>query len=77
MAVILDLCSRLVVGWAMSQHNDEPLVRQAFEMALAGRCPPREMLLHPDQGSPYTSNGYLHRLAEVGIVVSMSRVGDC
>jgi putative transposase len=76
-AVILDLFSRLVVGWAMSQPNDEQLVRQAFEMALARRCPPKEMLLHSDQGSPYTSNGYLHRLAELGIVVSMSRVGDC
>lgn len=76
-AVILDLFSRLVVGWAMSQHNDEPLVRQALEMALARRLPPKEMLLHSDQGSPYTSTGYLRRLADLGIVVSMSRVGDC
>lgn len=76
-AVILDLFSRLVVGWAMSQHNDEQLVRQALEMAVARRCPPKEMLVHSDQGSPYTSSGYLHRLRELGIVVSMSRVGDC
>jgi len=53
--VILDLFSRLVVGWAMSEHNDEPLVRQALEMAAAKRCPPKEMLLHSDQGSPSTS----------------------
>ena len=76
-AVILDVFSRLVVGWAMSQHNDEQLVRQALEMALSRRAPPTEMLLHSDQGSPYTSTGYLQRLAELGIVVSMSRVGDC
>jgi transposase InsO family protein len=76
-AVILDLFSRLVVGWAMSQHNDEQVVRQALEMAVARRCPPKEMLVHSDQGSPYTSSGYLHRLRELGIVVSMSRVGDC
>ncbi len=76
-AVILDLFSRLVVGWAMSPHNDEQLVRQALEMAASRRCPPQEMLLHSDQGSPYTSAGYLHRLRELGIVVSMSRVGDC
>ena len=76
-AVILDLFSRLVVGWAMSQHNDEQLVRQALEMALARRCPPKEMLVHSDQGSPYTSAGYLQRLRELGIVVRMSRVGDC
>ena len=76
-AVVLDLFSRLVVGWAMSQHNDEPLVRQALEMAVARREPPTEMLLHSDQGSPYTSTGYLHRLSELGMGVSMSRVGNC
>ena len=76
-AVILDVFSRLVVGWAMSQHNDEPLVRQALEMALARREPPKEMLLHSDQGSPYTSTGYLRRLTDLGIIVSMSRVSNC
>ena len=72
-ALILDLFSRLVVGWAMSQHNDEPLVRQALEMAASRRCPPKEMLLHSDKGNPYTGTGYLHRLRELGIVVSMSQ----
>jgi putative transposase len=76
-AVILDLFSRLVVGWAMSETNDEELVRAALEMALARRSPPTEMLLHSDQGSPYTATSYLVRLAQLGMVVSMSRVGDC
>jgi putative transposase len=76
-AVILDLFSRLVVGWAMDAHNDEQLVRRALEMALVRRSPPREMLLHSDQGSPYTATSYLARLAELGIAVSMSRSGDC
>jgi putative transposase len=76
-AVLLDLFSRLVVGWAMGTSNDEALVRTALEMALVRRCPPTEMLLHSDQGSPYTSTGYLSRLAEKKVVVSMSRVGDC
>ena len=76
-AVILDLFSRLVVGWAMSANNDEELVRSALEMALARRSPPQELLLHSDQGSPYTATGYLARLAEMEIVVSMSRTGDC
>ena len=76
-AVILDLFSRLVVGWAMSQHNEEQLVRQAFEMALLRRQPPSQMLLHSDQGSPYTASGYLARLEALGIVVSRSRTGDC
>ena len=76
-AVLLDLFSRLVVGWAMDTHNDEQLVRRALEMALVRRSPPREMLLHSDQGSPYTATSYLARLADLGIVVSMSRTGDC
>ena len=77
LAVILDLFSRLVVGWAMEANNDEELVTLALEMALLRRSPPREMLLHSDQGSPYTSTGYLARLEARGIVVSMSRTGDC
>ena len=76
-AVILDLFSRLVVGWAMDAHNDEQLVRRALEMALLRRSPAREMLVHSDQGSPYTATSYLARLAELGMVVSMSRTGDC
>jgi putative transposase len=76
-AVILDLFSRLVVGWAMGTYNDEELVTLALEMALLRRSPPSEMLLHSDQGSPYTSTGYLAHLAARGIVVSMSRTGDC
>lgn len=77
LAVILDLFSRLVVGWAMSTTNDESLVRQALEMALLGRNPAQELVLHSDQGSPYTSSGYLSRVAQAGMVVSMSRVGEC
>lgn len=76
-AVILDLFSRLVVGWAMGATNDEELVRLALEMALVRRSPPDEMLLHSDQGSPYTSTGYQTRLAELRMVVSLSRTGDC
>nr|WP_220211083.1 IS3 family transposase [Reticulibacter mediterranei] len=76
-AVVLDLFSRLVVGWAMGPHNDEELVRNAFEMALLRRSPPRELLVHSDQGSTYTATGYLTRLASLGIVVSMSAAGDC
>ena len=76
-AVILDLFSRLVLGWAMSANHDEELVRLALEMALLRRSPPSEMLLHSDQGSPSTAAGYLARLAELGIMVSMSRGGDC
>ena len=76
-AVILDLFSRLVVGWAMGPHNDEALVRTALEMALLHRQPPSELFVHSDQGSPYTASTYLSRLRSLGVQVSMSRVGDC
>lgn len=61
----------------MGPNNDESLVRSALEMALQRRAPASEMLVHSDQGSPYTRTGYLSRRAELQIVVSMSRVGDC
>jgi putative transposase len=75
-AIILDLFSRLVVGWAMGASNDEQLVTLALEMALVRRSPPQEMLLHSDQGRTYTSTGYQARLAALGILVSMSRTGN-
>jgi transposase InsO family protein len=46
-------------------------------MALARRSPPAEMLLHSDQGSPYTASKYIARLTEKGIIVSMSWMDDC
>ena len=76
LAVVLDLFSRLIVGWAMGQHNDEELVSRALDMALQRRDPPVQMLLHSDQGSPYTSQGYQEKLAARAMVVSMSGVGD-
>jgi IS6 family transposase len=57
-AVILDLFSRLVVGWAMSPHNDEQLVRQALEMALARRCPPKERLCCKNAGGMVNSAAF-------------------
>jgi transposase InsO family protein len=77
LAVVLDLFSRLVVGWAMGEHNDEELVSRALDMALQRRDPPALMLLHSDQGSPYTSRGYQCKLSARAIVVSRSGVGDC
>jgi len=76
-AVVLDLFSRLVVGWGMGPHNDEALVRTAFEMALLHRSPPSELLVHSDQGSTFTATAHQARLASLGVVVSMSRVADC
>lgn len=77
LAVVLNLFSRLVVGWARGEHNDEALVSLALDMALARRDPPAQMLLHSDQGSPHTSSGYQRKLKERQIVASMSNVGEC
>ena len=77
LAAILDLCSRFVVGWAISAANDRHLTIQALEMALKRRCPESGLLHHSDRGSPYASEDYQTRLAAHGITCSMSRRGDC
>lgn len=77
LAVILDLFSRRVVGWAMSEHNDSDLVIRAFQMAYAQRRPSPGLIYHSDRGSTYASHAYRRCLDEVGCVPSMSRKGDC
>jgi transposase InsO family protein len=77
LAVVLDIFSRLVVGWAMDAHRDEALVEQAARMALARRHPEPGLLHHSDRGSQYTAEDYQHLLARYGILVSMSGKGDC
>ncbi len=77
LAVILDLYSRLVVGWSMSGACDEDLVERALDMALARRRPKEGLLHHSDRGCQYTSRAYRLRLAQSGMLVSMSRKGNC
>jgi putative transposase len=77
LAVILDLFSRLVVGWAMAATEDSELVELALRMAVAQRHPPTGLLHHSDRGSEFTSDRYLALLAELGIQVSMSRTANC
>jgi len=76
LAVILDLFSRMVVGWALSAANDRHLALRALEQALRRRCPEAGLLHHTDQGSPYASEDYQRVLAAHGIVCSMSRRGN-
>jgi putative transposase len=76
-AVVLDLFSRLVVGWAMAAHRDADLVELALQMALVRRHPEAGLLHHSDRGSQYTSGSYQALLREMGIQVSMSGKGDC
>jgi putative transposase len=77
LAVVLDLFSRRVVGWSMSQHIDTQLVLGALEMALQGRQPPSGLIHHSDRGSQYASTQYQQALADRGIQCSMSRKGNC
>jgi putative transposase len=77
LAVILDLFSRFVVGWAVSACNDRPLTIKALEMALKRQCPEIGLLHHSDQGSTYASEDYQRLLAGRGITCSMSRRGNC
>jgi putative transposase len=77
LAVILDLYSRAVVGWSMSASCDEELVAKALHMATCRRRPQAGLLHHSDRGCQYTSRMYRQRLEQAGIVVSMSRKGNC
>jgi putative transposase len=77
LAVVLDLFSRRVIGWAMAAIQDETLIETALRMALLARRPAAELLFHSDRGSQYTSDAYRAALAEGGITVSMSRTGNC
>lgn len=74
LAVVLDLFSRLVVGWAMAAYLDDRLTRKALQMALARRQPGSGLLHHSDRGKQYASSGY-RRLLPERAVLSMSRTG--
>ena len=77
LAVLIDLCSRKVVGWATSDRNDEPLVSAALRMAIAHRQPPTGLIHHTDRGVLYSSGNYRRLMAAHGLQPSMSRHGDC
>jgi putative transposase len=77
LAVILDLFSRVVVGWALSARITGHLPLQALTMALGRRRPPRGLVHHSDRGSQYASAAYQRVLATHGILGSMSRRGNC
>jgi putative transposase len=77
LAVILDLFSRRVVGWALAKHMRTELVLSALQMALGRRIAHRGMTYHSDRGSQYASNDYRQVLKAYGIECSMSRKADC
>jgi transposase InsO family protein len=77
LAVLLDLFSRRVVGWAMSEKNDESLTLGALRMAIEERAPPRGLIHHTDRGTTYASTEYQDVLQQHGFQCSMSRRGNC
>ncbi len=77
LAVVLDLFSRRVIGWAMAAIQDETLIETALRMALLGRQPSPGLMFHSDRGAQYTSDAYRVVLAGADITVSMSRTGNC
>jgi len=77
LAAVLDLYSRLIVGWSISAVNDRHLTLSALEQALRRRDPGVGLLHHSDQGSTYASEDYRKALAAHRITCSMSRRGNC
>lgn len=77
LAVVLDLYSRYVVGWAMSERMTATLVCDALKMALWRRKRPTGVIVHSDRGVQYCSREYQSLLARHGLICSMSKKGDC
>jgi transposase InsO family protein len=77
LAVIIDLYSRRVVGWAMSDRIDAQLAIAALRMALVRRSPSEGLIFHSDRGCQYASFDYQQLLKKHSIIPSMSRLGDC
>lgn len=77
LAAIVDVFSRKVVGWALSEDLSTDLVSAALDTALRRRQPREGLVLHSDRGCQFTSGVFRQRLAEAGIVASMGRTGDC
>jgi len=77
LAVVIDLYSRLVVGWAMGEQMDAGLVEGAWQMALLNRQPPAGLLHHSDRGRQYSCEMYRDQLADLQSQVSISRTGNC
>jgi putative transposase len=77
LAVVLDACSRRIVGWSMATHLRTALVVAALDMAVQHRRPAAGVIHHSDHGSQYTAQAFQDHCRAVGIRSSMGSVGDC
>lgn len=77
LAGVMDLCSRMIVGWSMAEHMRVQLVEDAFTMATTTRTPEPGLIHHSDRGVQYCCGEHRAQLEAWGMVASMSRTGDC
>jgi len=77
LAVVIDLFSRAVVGWSMSERMTRTLVMDAFTLAVKRRNPPPGLIHHSDRGSQYASADFQSLLTKYGAICSMSRKANC
>jgi transposase InsO family protein len=77
LATVIDLASRRVVGWALADHMRTELVEDALKMAFAQRGPEKGVTFHSDRGSQYTSSDFAKLARANGVVLSVSRKGEC
>ncbi len=77
LSVIIDLFSRLIVGYSMSEHIDTVIVMDAFTMAVNNRNPPKGLIFHSDRGVQYASKEFRELLKKYEAIQSMSRKGNC
>ncbi len=77
LAIVMDLYSRRIIGWAMQKRMTEDLTINALRMAIDQRRPKSNLIHHSDQGSQYASDAFSRELAHCQIIPSMSRKGNC
>ena len=77
LATVLDLCTRMVVGWAFADHMRAELTVDALNAALGTRKPAKDLIHHSDRGSQYACPEYRKKLKDLRMRVSMSRKGNC
>ncbi len=77
LAAVMDLASRKIVGWSMSDRMKADLVCEALRSAYGRRRPTRGLIIHSDRGSQYASKEYRRLIKDYGMIPSMSRKGNC
>ena len=75
MAVVMDRCSRRIIGWTLGRQRNVVLTLRALNHAVASRCPKPGLIFHTDRGIEYYANAFRERLAQLQVIQSMNRPG--